>query len=58
MIDEDLKWQPIPSLKSEEVDELFKSLYGVDRKTAITNRTCVSCGVEEITENSFRDDLA
>jgi len=58
MIDEDLKWQPIPSLKSDKVDDLFKSLYGVDRKTAITNRTCVSCGVEEITENSFRDDLA
>ena len=27
-------------------------------KTAITNRTCVSCGAEEITENSFREDVA
>jgi len=38
-----LKWKPIPSLKSEQVEELFKSVYGVDRKSSIENCTCVSC---------------
>jgi len=51
----EMKWQPLPSLKSEKIDDLFKNLYGVDRKTSITNCTCVSCGVENITENSFRE---
>jgi len=53
----EMKWQPLPSLKSE-IDDLFKNLYGVDRKTSITNCTCVSCGVENITENSFREDVS
>ena len=53
-----IKWQPLPSLKSEKIDDLFKNLYGVDRKTSITNCTCVSCGVENITENSFREDVS
>ena len=55
---ENLKWQPMPSLKSEKIDELFKTLYGVDRKTSIVNCTCVSCGAENITEESFRDSVS
>jgi hypothetical protein len=55
---ENLKWQPLPSLKSEKIDDLFKNLYGVDRKTSIVNCTCVSCGGENITENSFREDVS
>ena len=42
----------------EKIDDLFKNLYGVDRKTSITNCTCVSCGVENISEKSFRDDVS
>ena len=53
-----IKWQPLPSLKSEKIDDLFKNLYGVDRKTSITNCTCVSCGAENITEKSFRDEVS
>ena len=55
---EKMNWQPIPSLKSEQIDGLFKNLYGIDRKTSITNCTCVSCGAENITEESFRDELS
>lgn len=53
-----IKWQPLPSLKSEKIDELFKNLYGVDRKTSIVNCTCVSCGAENISEKSFCDDVS
>ena len=55
--EKEMKWQPIPSLKSEQIDDLFKSLYGVDRKTSIVEKTCVSCG-EEVTEQGFRDDIS
>lgn len=55
---EKMKWQPIPSMKSEQIDDLFKNLYGIDRKTSITNCTCVSCGAENITEGSFRDEVS
>ena len=55
---ENLKWQPVPTLKSRDIDELFKTLYGVDRKTAITNCTCISCQTTNITEQSFRDEIS
>ena len=55
--EKEMKWQPIPSLKSEQIDDLFKSLYGVDRKTSIVEKTCVSCD-EEVTEQGFRDDIS
>ena len=54
---ENLKWQPMPSIKSEKIDELFKTLYGVDRKTSIVERTCVSCGAE-VAEEGFRDEVS
>ena len=55
--EKELKWQPIPTLKTEQIDDLFKSLYGVDRRTAIMERTGVSCGAE-VSENGFRDDVS
>ena len=55
--EKEMKWQPIPTLKSEQIDDLFKSLYGVDRKTSIVEKTCVSCGVE-VTEEGFRDEVS
>ena len=54
---ENMKWQPMPTIKSEQIDDLFKSLYGVDRKTSIINRTCVSCGAE-VSEEGFRDEVS
>ena len=54
---ENLKWQPMPSIKSEKIDELFKTLYGVDRKTSIVNRTCVSCDAK-VSEEGFRDEVS
>lgn len=53
----EMKWQPIPSLKSEQIDDLFKNLYGVDRKTSIVEKTCVSCGAK-VAEDGFRDDVS
>ena len=55
--EKEMKWQPIPTLKSEQIDDLFKSLYGVDRKTSIVEKTCVSCGAE-VAEEGFRDDIS
>ena len=53
----DLKWQPMPSIKSEKIDELFKTLYGVDRKTSIVNRMCVSCDAK-VSKEGFRDEVS
>lgn len=52
-----LKWKPIPSLKSEQIEELFKSFYGVDRKSSIENCTCVSCN-SQVSEDGFREELS
>ena len=52
-----LKWQPMPSIKSENIDELFKNLYGVDRKTSIVNCTCVSCD-SKVSKEGFRDEVS
>ena len=55
---ENMKWQPMPTLKTEQIDNLFKNFYGIDRKTSITNCKCVSCGAENITEESFHDSVS
>jgi hypothetical protein len=55
---ENMKWQPMPTLKTEQIDTMFKNLYGIDRKASITNCKCVSCGAKNITEESFHDSIS
>ena len=52
------EWQPQPTEKSSQIDDIFKILYGIDRKASITKKSCVSCGAENLTEDSFRDELS
>jgi len=52
------EWQPIPTEKTNQIDDMFKNLYGIDRKASITNCKCVSCGAENLTEESFGDEVS
>ena len=52
------EWQPIPTEKTNQIDDMFKNLYGIDRKASITNCKCVSCGAENLTEESFSDEVS
>ena len=51
-------WQPLPSDKSFDIDNMFKRLYGIDRKSTILGKGCVSCGQKDLTEDDFRDELS
>lgn len=50
-------WKPIPTDKSEDLDDMFTRIYGVDRRKSITGKSCISCG-DVVTEESFRDDIS
>ena len=51
-------WQPIPTEKSDNIENALTALYGVNRKVSITDKVCVSCGAENLTEESFRDGIS
>ena len=52
------EWQPQPTEKSPEVEDMLTKLFGVNRRESITSKVCVSCGAENLTEESFRDELS
>lgn len=52
------EWQPQPTEKSPEVEDSLTKLFGVNRRESITEKVCVSCGAENLTEESFRDELS
>ena len=52
------EWQPHPTEKSPQVEDLLTKLFGVNRRESITEKVCVSCGTENLTEESFRDELS
>ena len=52
------EWQPKPTEKSDAVETALTELFGVNRKTSIQDRVCVSCGAENLTEESFSDELS
>ena len=52
------EWQPQPTEKSPEVEDMLTKLFGVNRRESITSKVCVSCGAENITEDSFRDSVS
>ena len=54
---EEKDWNPIPTEKSDEVENVLSALFGGNRKTSITEKVCVSCGVD-VKLNSFRDELS
>ena len=44
--------------KSNEIDAMLTSVFGVDRVKTISGGTCVSCDAEGIIATSFRDDIS
>ena len=52
------EWQPKPTEKSDEMEKHFFQIFGVNRKASIQGRVCVSCGTENLTEESFTDELS
>ena len=52
------EWQPKPTEKSPQVEDLLTKLFGVSRTASIQDRVCVSCGAENLTEESFSDELS
>jgi len=44
--------------KSNEIDAMLTSVFGVDRVKTISGGTCVSCDAEGIIATSFSDDIS
>ena len=47
-----------PTNKSNSIDSMLSSLFGVDRVKTISEGYCVSCDTEDIKATSFTDDLS
>ena len=47
-----------PTNKSNPIDSMLSSLFGVDRVKTISEGYCVSCDTEDIKATSFTDDLS
>ena len=47
-----------PTNKSNPIDSMLTSIFGVDRVKTITESFCVSCDSKDNNAASFRDDLS
>jgi len=52
-----MNWTPIPSTKAPSLDEAITAATGINRKQAISGKTCPCCG-SSVTLDSFRDKLS
>ena len=52
-----MKWQPIPSKKSPEIENLLGNLFGVNRKEKIESKQCVFCD-QKVELDSFDSELS
>ena len=52
-----MEWKPTPTVKAPELDDLIAAHMGVDRRQAITSKTCATCG-QDVTLDSFKDELS
>ena len=50
-------WNPIPTEKSDEVENALSILFGVNRKESITEKVCVSCEVD-VKLDDFREEIS
>jgi len=51
------KWEPIPSEKSEAIDMAITSIFGIDRRKSIKDKSCACCG-QSVELSSFKDELS
>jgi ribosomal protein S27AE len=51
------EWKPEPTEKAPEMDAFITSLFGIDRKESVKNKTCATCG-EDVELGDFKDELS
>ena len=47
-----------PTVKAEAIDDTILDLFGKDRKETIRSGKCMTCGFDEVTEDSFKDAVS
>ena len=52
-----MEWKPTPTVKAPELESLISAITGVDRRKAITTKSCATCG-RDVTLNMFDDQLS
>ena len=57
IIQKDTDWKPVPSAKSPAIDALITSIFGVDRKASVENKTCAICDAS-VELNSFKNEIS
>ncbi len=52
-----MDWTPKPSPKAPELESAITAITGINRREAITSKTCPCCGAG-VTLDSFKDELS
>ena len=52
-----MNWTPQPSNKAPSMEEAIHAITGINRREAITSKTCPTCG-QGVTLDSFKDELS
>ena len=52
-----MEWKPTPTVKAPALESAISAITGVDRREAITSKTCTCCG-SAVTLDSFKDELS
>ena len=52
-----MEWTPTPTVKVPALESAITAITGVDRREAITSKTCPCCG-SAVTLDSFKDELS
>jgi len=52
-----MEWKPTPTVKARSLESVITAITGVDRREAITSKTCPICA-SAVTLDSFKDELS
>ena len=52
-----MEWKPTPTVKAPALESAITAITGVDRREAITTKSCATCG-QDVTLDSFKDELS
>ena len=52
-----MEWTPTPTVKAPALESAITAITGVDRREAITTKSCATCG-QDVTLDSFKDELS
>ena len=52
-----MEWKPTPTAKAPALESAITAITGVDRREAITTKSCATCG-QDVTLDSFKDELS